>query len=264
MAYLYRHIRLDKNEPFYIGIGKKEKRAYSTHKRSILWERIASKCEYEVQIIFDDLTWEQACEKEKEFIKLYGRIDLKTGCLVNLTDGGDGSLGYKHSKESLFKIGEKSKGRKKTPEEIEKWKIKMNFEKSSEFKEKIRQALTGKTHTLERKENQRKSHLGKKLTEETKQKLKEYYKDNPQKWKGTKLSDNQKTKLSISHTGKTGILSSNKKSVIKILGNEKIEYFSIAEAAKHQKVHPVTITKYIKKKTTPKDGSSWYYKKDLK
>ena len=35
MAYLYRHIRLDKNEPFYIGIGSNElnnyKRAYLTY-----------------------------------------------------------------------------------------------------------------------------------------------------------------------------------------------------------------------------------------
>ena len=29
MAVLYRHIRIDKNEPFYIGIGDKENRAYS-------------------------------------------------------------------------------------------------------------------------------------------------------------------------------------------------------------------------------------------
>ena len=28
MAVVYRHIRLDKNEPFYIGIGEKENRAY--------------------------------------------------------------------------------------------------------------------------------------------------------------------------------------------------------------------------------------------
>jgi hypothetical protein len=264
MAYVYRHIRLDKNEPFYIGIGEKEKRAYSIYDRSALWKKIVKKSNYEVEILFYDLTWEKACEKEKEFIKLYGRIDLKNGCLANLTDGGEGATGYKHSKESLLKIGEKSKGRKKSPKQIEKWKSKMNFEKSPEFKEKIRQTLTGKKHTSERKENQRKSHLGKKLTEETKQKLKEYYKHNPQKWKGTKLSDEQKIKLSISHTGKTGILSSNKKSVIKILGNEKIEYFSIADAAKHHNVHPATITKYIKNKTMPKDGASWYYKKDLK
>ena len=31
MAIVYRHIRLDKNEVFYIGIGKTEKRAYEKH-----------------------------------------------------------------------------------------------------------------------------------------------------------------------------------------------------------------------------------------
>ena len=46
--YLYRHIRLDKNEPFYIGIGTKEeryksfemiyKRAFSKKKRNIIWQ----------------------------------------------------------------------------------------------------------------------------------------------------------------------------------------------------------------------------------
>jgi hypothetical protein len=103
MAYVYRHIRLDKNEPFYIGIGEKEKRAYSIYDRSALWKKIVKKSNYEVEILFYDLTWEKACEKEKEFIKLYGRIDLKNGCLANLTDGGEGATGYKHSKESYLK-----------------------------------------------------------------------------------------------------------------------------------------------------------------
>ena len=34
MAILYRHIRLDKNVPFYIGIGKDIKRAYSKSNRN--------------------------------------------------------------------------------------------------------------------------------------------------------------------------------------------------------------------------------------
>jgi hypothetical protein len=92
MAYVYRHIRLDKNEPFYIGIGKDDtyKRAYqsSKTKRSDFWHNIASKG-YEVEILMDNLTWEQACEKEKEFISIYGRKDLGQGTLVNLTNGGE-------------------------------------------------------------------------------------------------------------------------------------------------------------------------------
>jgi len=92
MPYVYRHIRLDKNEPFYIGIGSSEyyNRAYRNKNRSNLWERIATKGKYEVEIMLDNLTWDEACEKEKEFISLYGRIDLKTGCLANMTNSTAG------------------------------------------------------------------------------------------------------------------------------------------------------------------------------
>lgn len=97
MAYLYRHIRLDKNEPFYIGIGITENysRAYSKKSRNKLWKTIANKSGYEVEIVFDDLSWEEACNKEKEFIELYGRIDNKSGILSNMTNGGDGTIGIK-------------------------------------------------------------------------------------------------------------------------------------------------------------------------
>ena len=111
MAYVYRHVRLDKNEVFYVGIGLndnfgKYKRAHS-FARSNFWKKITNKSEYVVEIMFDDLTWEEACEKEKEFIKIYGRKDLNEGTLVNLTDGGDGSLNV--SPESRKKQSEMMK-----------------------------------------------------------------------------------------------------------------------------------------------------------
>ena len=113
MAIVYKHIRLDNNEPFYIGIGKKRDRAFTKHKRSIFWEKIVSKTDYRVEILFDDLTWEEACEKEKEFIQLYGRKDLGLGSLVNLTDGGEGSnniivSNYRKEIASLTHTGEKN------------------------------------------------------------------------------------------------------------------------------------------------------------
>lgn len=94
MAYVYRHIRLDKNEPFYIGIGSDSTyyRANKKSQRNIHWKRIVSKTKYSIDILIDDLTWDEACEKEKEFISLYGRKDLNKGCLVNMTDGGDGTV----------------------------------------------------------------------------------------------------------------------------------------------------------------------------
>lgn len=97
MAYVYRHIRLDKNEPFYIGISNfNQNRHNDKRKRNIIWNRITAKTEYKIEILFDDITWEEACEKEKEFILLYGRIDTETGCLANMTEGGEGTNGRKY------------------------------------------------------------------------------------------------------------------------------------------------------------------------
>ena len=102
MPILYRHIRTDKQEVFYIGIGENESRAYNKKNRTRVWKNTANKG-YETEILFEDVTWEQAIEKEKEFIALYGRKDLGLGTLVNLTDGGEGTIGYKHTDEAKEK-----------------------------------------------------------------------------------------------------------------------------------------------------------------
>lgn len=133
MAYLYRHIRLDTNQPFYIGIGKEDNgiftRAYSHKNRNTYWNNIVNKTEFKVQIILDDLTWEEACEKEKEFIKLYGKTTVK-GLLCNIADGGQGGslgeevnlkrktslLNHFVSEETKNKIRQKALGRKTSEE----------------------------------------------------------------------------------------------------------------------------------------------------
>jgi hypothetical protein len=116
MAYVYRHIRLDKNEPFYIGIGdnnsNNHKRAYSKQDRNKYWKNIVGQTPYEVEILLDNLTWDEACSKEIEFIELYGRNDLKKGSLVNMTNGGEGSYGFKHTECSKQKLKTRLKGNK--------------------------------------------------------------------------------------------------------------------------------------------------------
>ena len=106
MAYLYRHIRLDKNEPFYIGIGSDDnyKRAYNKKGRSYSWKDIAYHIPYEVEILLDGLEWNEACQKEIEFITLYGRNDLGLGSLVNMTNGGEGQFGRKISENTRIKM----------------------------------------------------------------------------------------------------------------------------------------------------------------
>lgn len=146
MAYLYRHIRKDINQPFYIGIGSdndgKFKRAYQkfSYKRNQHWHNIVNKTEYEVEIVMDDLTWEEACLKEIEFIELYGRTDLDKGPLVNKTRGGEGTVGsiHPHTEETKLKISLSTKGIKKHSEET---KIKM---KNRIFSDETKRKMKGR------------------------------------------------------------------------------------------------------------------------
>jgi len=113
-AYVYTHTRLDTNEVFYVGIGTQEnyKRASRSHNRNNYWNNIVKKCGWKVDIVFDKLTWDEACKKEVELIKKYGRVDLGTGTLVNLTEGGEGAIGRVVKEETRYKMSKAKKGKK--------------------------------------------------------------------------------------------------------------------------------------------------------
>lgn len=97
--YIYRHIRPDTNEVFYIGKGSNISRGNNqrmiSKERSKWWKRIVAlnNGNYKKEIIFECDDENFCFEKEREFIELYGRKDLGKGTLVNMTDGGDGAFG---------------------------------------------------------------------------------------------------------------------------------------------------------------------------
>ena len=101
MAYVYKHIRKDNNQPFYIGVGgllsfDNYKRALCNNwvglrNRSQYWYNVVNKCGFEVEIVLDNCTVEKAFSKEIELISFYGRSDIHTGILVNHTSGGEGN-----------------------------------------------------------------------------------------------------------------------------------------------------------------------------
>jgi hypothetical protein len=153
MAYVYRHIRKDKNEVFYVGIGsdKDYKRAHVTVRRNKFWTIINNKTDIKVEIIIDDIDWAEACRKEIEFIKIYGRRDLDEGTLVNLTDGGDGAV-------NRIKSFEEKQLRRKIALENNPFAGKRHSEKS---KNKMRNAKLGTKIPRERVERQRLKMIGK-------------------------------------------------------------------------------------------------------
>lgn len=160
MAYVYRHIRLDKKEPFYIGIGtdKYFNRAKSKLKRNNLWNKIVSKTDYEIEIIFEHEDYKIIKEKEKEFIALYGRKDLSTGSLSNLTDGGEGALGHVPSLEKRINQSIRQKGIKR-PEHS----IKIKGKKKPNMLGVLageRNPMFGKNHTEESKKEMSLSKIG--------------------------------------------------------------------------------------------------------
>lgn len=90
---VYQHVNEIDNQPFYIGIGN-IKRPYNFKRRNYLWkDHILKNPKFKIEILFQKLTWHECCKIEKQLINKYGRIDLKTGILCNLTDGGEGTIG---------------------------------------------------------------------------------------------------------------------------------------------------------------------------
>lgn len=103
-VYVYRHRRLDNNSIFYIGIAVIQERPFSKLGRNKYWHNIVNKVGYITEIIYTLNDWVEACELECLLISEYGRKDLSTGILVNMTDGGDGAFGTLVTDETKLKM----------------------------------------------------------------------------------------------------------------------------------------------------------------
>ena len=175
--YTYAYLREDKT-PYYIGKGKGNR----LYKRG---SRVFAPPKDKSRIIFlkKNLTEAEAFKHEIYMIAVFGRKDLGTGILHNLTDGGDGVSNL--SDETRKKMSEVKKGEnnpnygkifseehRKKLSEARKGENNPNYGKifSEEHKRKISEAIKGENH----------HNYGKTLSEETRRKIGEITKDT--KW----------------------------------------------------------------------------------
>jgi len=167
--YIYQHYIPNSQTPFYIGKGKGRNffRAKSKRNRNNYWHNVVNKNGYEIKITHKEICSEEACSIEKYLISFYGRRDLKNGVLCNMTDGGEGSVNYKHTKESKEKIGNFFLG-------------KYIGDKNPQFGKKI-----SEEHKKNISEAAKISNKKRVYTDETKRKISEsvknFYKNNPDK-----------------------------------------------------------------------------------
>jgi hypothetical protein len=175
-------------EPFYVGKGKGNRVNY--HKRrsdvSPMTHRLAlmkrEKIEPDIKVI-QAIDEDHAFFLESCLIEIVGRRDMKSGTLLNMTDGGDGASNL--SPESRGKISKARKGKGLSPEHrVKLSEAKMGVKRgphSDETKAKISQSNKGKVCAP--------------ISNETRKKMSDAH-------KGKKLSLDHITKLITANTGK--------------------------------------------------------------
>ena len=156
--YIYFHVNLSTGKVFYIGRGCND-RAWSKRDRNKYWHNTVNKYGYLVQLFEEGLTLQESKDREIYWIAYFGKENL-----TNMTDGGEGFSGLKHSEEAKQKMSETRKGR-----------IPPNkgLKMSEEQKIKLREAHKGKKHSEEHKRKVVEARSGYKHSETTKKKMSE-------------------------------------------------------------------------------------------
>ena len=98
-SFVYLHVNADDGVPHHVGIGFKKGRPWNL-KRNDKHRSKVKKHGLRVEIVADNLTWEQACFWEVHWIKALRAAGYE---LTNLTDGGEGAKGYKNTPEAREK-----------------------------------------------------------------------------------------------------------------------------------------------------------------
>lgn len=121
-----------------------------------------------------DLSWEEACTKERQLISELRASNAK---LLNLTDGGEGHLGLRPSTETRKRMSKAQTGRVVSEETKKKISLSNSGKKRTiDARKKMSDAKRGRKLTEEHKVNIGKSGIGRMFSSETRKKMSEVQK----------------------------------------------------------------------------------------
>jgi hypothetical protein len=195
---VYKHLRNDTNEVFYVGIGLST-RPYSLRDRNKYWRNIVNKVGYTIEIVMENLDWETACKEEISLIAKYGRKDNNTGILVNMTDGGQGGYGRIPSKETREKMSIAN----------------INKIRLAETCKRISVAKMGIVKNKETKKKMSESHIGNIIPNEVRRKISESLKNHS-------ISD--ETRIKMSKSALISMQSSDRRNINRMAKSDKTSY----------------------------------------
>lgn len=242
--YTYAWLRED-GTPYYIGKGT-ERRAYRGGGRKR--NRQPPKDKSRILILKKNLTEEEAFKHEIYMIALYGRKDLGTGILINLTNGGDGIRGLKGfafyrspdgTEQTMCRPGEEPKGwikgRNNAPWEYLKKPKKPPYTKA-ERSERARKAQA-RRNPEERRESAIRGNAN--MTEEQRAK----WKENMEMAKKSRPPEVQRE--IVERMKKTKTERSGKSVEITTPEGEKLVFPALREASRQTGLHPYVLRRLL-------------------
>ena len=194
--YSYLWLRED-GSPYYVGKGS-GRRAYGRCNHGHLHPpKDLSRI-----VLFPQDSEAAAFKSEQDLIALFGRKDLGTGCLRNLTDGGEGASGYKPPEEVRQRWSEMRMGHPG-------WN--KGIPPSEETKQKISISNQGHVVLPETRDKISKSHFGLKHRADSKLKMSLQRKGRPSPWKGKTASDETRKQQSTAAKNRWKNMSAEKR-----------------------------------------------------
>lgn len=200
--YVYVHNRLKNGEPFYVGKGR-GKRCGAHQKRNPHWRNIVAKDGgFHISFIARNIDEQSAFIVEMETIDKYRSSGVN---LANMTDGGEGISGFRHTDEARAKMSAKRKARITSAETRAKMsaalignKRRLGIPHSAETKAKYKLRVVS-DETRRKMSEIRTGRKGIPMTDEHKKKLLACHVGIPSPMRGRSVSQETRKKMGESH-----------------------------------------------------------------